>query len=55
MNATIQIVTMNKTDACHAAIAEIVGFADKAVRKMQFQELIKEMANLNMCQTLTNV
>ena len=46
---------MNKTDVCPADIAEIADYADKAVHKMQFQELIKATASLNTYQTRTNV
>ncbi len=54
MNATIQIATMKKTDVCLADIAEIADYADRAVRKMPFQELNMKTANLNTFQIPTN-
>ena len=55
MNVTVQIAITNKTGVCHAVIAEIADYANKAAPKMQFQELTKVTANLNMYQTRTNV
>ena len=55
MNVITQIAITNKTDACLADIAEIADFVNKAALKMQYQELKKQMASLNMYQTRINV
>ena len=55
MNVTVQIATMSRTDVCPADIAETADYANKAARKMQFQEQIKETANLNTFQTRISV